>query len=240
MNTNEQCRALFNMVLAMRQDAIISMSNVLPVWVEYLKLGISLLTLFSIVLAYLSYRANLKKVNDDRERDQDKELTLQFQKSLQWAYDVLTEEGKVIPPKANRLNWLTSARHLLRAQRLREQIKSVTYATVADEFEEYWRHKVYVALAFDELRKSSYFAATENTEWPENIEISSALVVVDFSNWKEGVSDLTDEVDRSYLMKHGAGLKGGYAGRGLEAYLCRFKEIKAAQGAAECERDSTA
>lgn len=202
-------------------------SSVLPDWVEYLKLGISLLTLVSISVAYLGYRANIKKVKDDRERDHDKELALQFQKSLQWAYEVLTDEGRSLPPRPDRLIWLTSARHLLRAKRLRQQIKGSTYGTVADEFEEYWRYKCYVALASDELRKWTYFASTENPDWPENIEISSALVVVDFSNWKENAADPTDEVDRDFLMKKGGGLKGGYAGRGLQAYLCRFEEIKA-------------
>ena len=209
------------------------MSNALAAWMECIKLGISLLTLVSITLAYLGYQANLKKVNDDRERDRDKELVMQFQKSLGWAYDVLTDEGNSVPPKADRIKWLTSARHVLRAKRLQEQIKGDTYRTVADELEEFWRYKFYVALANDELRKWTYFANTNNPEWPENIEISSALVVIDFSNWKHDASDPTDAVDRDYLINQASGLKGGYAGRGLEAYLCRFEEIKFAQRMAQ-------
>ena len=215
-------------------------SNVSVDWIELLKLGISLLTLTSILLAFLGYRANIKKVNDDRERDRDKELASQFQKSLQWAYEVLNDEGRSLPPKPDRLTWLTSARHLLRAKRLRLQIQSSTYGTVADELEEYWRHKFYVALANDELRSWTYFANAKSPDWPENIEISSALVVVDFSNWKEGAADPTDDVDREFLIKQGGGLKGGYAGRGLEAYLCRFEEIKVTRQALEEEGAASA
>jgi hypothetical protein len=198
-----------------------------PQWIEIAKLIVSVFTLMSIIIAYRSYRANLKKLNEDRVRERDKEFLAQAQKSLEWAYEVLTEGGGSVPPKANRLNWLTTARHLLRGRKIAVQIQSDTYKTVYAEIEEYWRHKVYVALSHDSLRRWTYYADQTAPEWPENIEISSALVVIDFSNWNENTDDPTDLVDRESLMKSGGGLKGGYAGRGLESYITRFEEIKA-------------
>lgn len=196
-------------------------------WLEVASLGVSVLTLVSIVIAYLSYRANLKKLNDDRVRERDKELVAQVQKSLQWAHDVLTENGNNVPPRPDRLNWLTAARHLLRAQKIAAQISSETYNTIYAEIEEYWRHRFYIALSHDSLRNRAYFSDKDNPAWPENIEVSSALVIVDFSNWKKDAPDPTDSVDREDLMKNGSGLKGGFAGRGLEAYIAHFEEIKA-------------
>jgi hypothetical protein len=197
-----------------------------PNWFEWLKVAINVATFASIVIAYLAYRANLKKIAEDRVRDRDKELLAQVQKSLEWAYNVLTDESERTPPKPNRLNWLTCARHLFRGRKLADQIASPTYRTVYAEVEEYWRHKFYIALSHEELRNWTYFADASEPDWPENIEISSALVIVDFSNWKQGTIDPTDEVDHEALIKNGGGLKGGWAGRGLEGYIVRLRDIR--------------
>lgn len=194
-------------------------------WVEWLKIAIGVATLSSIVIAYLAYKANLQKADEDRVRDRDKELVAQLQKSFHWAYDVLTDKGKEIPPKADRLNWLTSSRHILRSEQLVKQISSSIYKTVYAEVEEYWRHKFYVALSHSSLRNWKYYAHPLSEAWPENIEISSALVIVDFSNWKRGATDPTDNVDRDALINAGGGTKGA-AGQGLEAYIVRMREIK--------------
>lgn len=201
-------------------------------WLELSKLLVSILTLASIVIAYRSYRANLTKQNDDRIRERDKELLLQVQKSFQWAFDVLTDEGKEAPPKANRLNWLTSARHLLRTKKIADQISSETYRTVFEEIEEYWRHKFYIALSDEQLRSWTYYADQSNLSWPENIEISSALVILDFSNWKKDAPDPLKEMDREALIANRSAFLCVAAGRGLEAYMVRFEEIKAKRNAA--------
>lgn len=197
-----------------------------PNWFEWLKVVVSLATFGSIIVAYLAYRANLTKIEEDRVRDRDKELLAQVKNSFEWAYNVLTDEATHIPPDANRLNWLTCARHLLRAEKLVKQISNPTYKTVYAEIEEYWRHKFYMALSHDSLRNWSYYADSAKPEWPENIEISSALVVVDFSNWKKGAVDPTDDVDREALIKTSGGIKGGSAGRGLEGYIVRLNQIR--------------
>lgn len=194
-------------------------------WIEIARLSLSALTLASAVIAYLAYRANVRKQNDDRIRERDKELLLQTQKSMEWAYAALTEDGKNNPPEADRLNWLTAARHLLRAKKLASKIENSTYRTLHDEIEEYWRHKFYLALSHESLRKWLYYADHKHPNWPENIEIDSALVVIDFSNWKNGVPDPTDEVDRDALIAAGA-LQGG-PGTGVRDYIARFEEIKA-------------
>ncbi len=201
-------------------------SIVCPNWFEWLKVAVSLATLGSIVVAYLAYKANLSKIEEDRVRDRDKELLAQVKSSFDWAYNVLTDEAKNIPPEANRLNWLTCARHLLRVEKLVKQISSPTYKTIYSEIEEYWRHKFCMALSHDSLRSWSYYSNSAKSEWPENIEISSALVIVAFSNWKEGAADPTDDVDREALIKTGGGIKGGSAGRGLEGYIVRLNQIR--------------
>lgn len=78
-------------------------SIVCPNWFEWLKVAVSLATLGSIVVAYLAYKANLSKIEEDRVRDRDKELLAQVKSSFDWAYNVLTDEAKNIPPEANPL-----------------------------------------------------------------------------------------------------------------------------------------
>lgn len=197
--------------------------------IEWVKIGISALTPLSIVIALLAYLSNRKKINEDRERERDKEYALQFQKSLEWAYNALTDKDQHVPPKADRLNWLTAARHILRAKKIQAQIVYPTYKTIADEIEEYWRHKFYLALSDRSLRNLHYFTNIGNPTWPENIEISAALVIVDFSNWKDGALDPTDEVDREYLMVEGAGIKGGNVGQGLRAYINHLESLRASR-----------
>lgn len=197
-------------------------------WIEGVKLGVSCLTLISIVIAYLAYRANVRKQNEDRERDKDKELAAQAQKSIQWAFEVLVGNDNGNPPPADRLNWLTSARHLIRASKLASQITYPTYRTIYDEVEEYWRHRFYTVLSHDALRQWTYYADQKNSAWPENIEITSALVVLGFANWKDGTPDPTDEANREKLIASGA-LKSR-PGRGLESYMVRIEEARNRKG----------
>lgn len=191
-------------------------------WIEYAKLAISLITLASIVLAFLSYRTNTKKINEDRVRDRDKELISQTQKSLQWAYDVLTENGKNFPPKADRLNWLTSARHILRAEKLSSQITSETYTIIFKEIEEFWRHQFYVALNHKALAQWTYFSNDNPLLSGEILEPKSVLVVAKFSEWKEGQEDPIDSVDLS-LPERGL---SGYIRIGLPQYLSEIEAFR--------------
>lgn len=192
---------------------------------DWIKIALSGLTIVSVLVAYLALRTNKKKISSDRIKDQDKEYLAQVERSLEWAYLALTDSGENIPARPDRLNWLASARYVLRAQRISSKISSTVYRTILDQVEDHWRQKFYVALDDPSLLNWTYYGDQSKPEWPENIEISSALVVVDFSNWKTGVQDPTDEVDRDKLMKSGGGLKGRQ-GHGLEDYIDRLNEIK--------------
>jgi hypothetical protein len=193
---------------------------------EWAKVIISCATFFSIAVAYSAYRANLKKIAEDRARDSDKELLAQVKNSFEWAYDVLTDEGKNIPPKANRLSWLTCARHLLRAEKLVKQISSPTYRTIYAEIEEYWRNKFYLALSDESLRYRQYYADETRPEAPVNIEITSALVIIGFSQWKDGVADPTKEVDRAALINSVCNMVGVGAAGGLSSYIRYLDQIR--------------
>ena len=111
--------------------------------VEIIKIALGGGALDSVWIAQKAYKANLVKQEDDRIRDSDKEILNQSEKSLEWAYEVLTDAGKNLPPRSDRLNWLTCARHMTRHDELASKIKTVTYQTVHAEIEEFWRHRFY-------------------------------------------------------------------------------------------------
>lgn len=86
------------------------------------------------------------------------------------------------------------------------------------EHEELWRHRFYLALDHNNLSSTGYYSQSDDRRWPENIEVSSALVIVSFANWPKGFKDPIEEVDREAILRDGEALKG-WAGRGLRAYI---------------------
>ena len=202
----------------------------MPLWLtiglEIAKVVIGVAVVFSAGIAYKAYKANLLKQDEDRARDSDKELFSQSQVSLEWAYNALTDEGKNLPPSPNRLNWLTSARHIRRHDELASKIRSGTYKTIHAEIEEYWRHKFYLALRGPSLMKSSYFGSVDGDSSQERISPVSALVVLNFSRWKNDVVDPLDGVDQAGLVNGGDVFKCS-AGHALRTYLYELEVLRA-------------
>jgi hypothetical protein len=79
---------------------------------ELAQLGI----FFTIAIAFLNYASNQKTKRDE-------EITKQAILALERAYEILTDNGKnTAPPRKDRLNWLTTARMLLRYGELKGKL----------------------------------------------------------------------------------------------------------------------
>ncbi|SDD56335.1 hypothetical protein SAMN05192589_107121 [Paracidovorax valerianellae] len=157
---------------------------------------------------------------DDKQKARESEFLTQIERSYEWAYGVLTGDGKDHPPRPIRLNWLTAARHLVRCEKLSKRLESETYLLLSEEIREYWRHQFYLALSDAALRNPLYFSG--GPEGP--IDTASALVVVAFSNWDRDYPDPLHGVDLGELIDSGRGM-AGTAGRGLEKYLVTLPHI---------------
>lgn len=208
------------------------MSLYLPLLLELLKLTMGAAVLFLLWRASKAYQSSLKRQDEERVRDADKAFLNQAKNSLEWAYNALTRNGEAIPPKADRLNWQACARHILRQNEIALCISGETSQTVYAEIQEYWRHKFHLALSDASLLNPAYFKNQGEPDWPENIDIPSALVVVDFANWQEGAKNPMDGVDQSKMMSEGNCFKGP-AGRGLRRYVTELSEIRAALNSAK-------
>jgi hypothetical protein len=183
---------------------------------EVIRTLISVLTLVSIIIAYLALKTNKAKIEEDRNITKDKEIYQQAIHSLKWSYEVLTLQMENLVPQPNRLNWLTAARHIQRYYKLKALIKTDTYKLLNEEIEEYWRHSFYQLLDNQTMDNKSYFMAKDDQQWPENIEITSAMIISEFSQWDESIEDPINTADKDKLIEKGA--FNGFFGRGLKSY----------------------
>lgn len=137
--------------------------------------------------------------------------------SLERAYAALTNDGtETQPPAADRLNWLTAARHIEQYKKLKAKLAFDTHRTVCEVHEEHWRHKVYVCLNAPHQLSLSYYKEKLQPERRAGIEPRSALVIHEFAKWPEGREDPIDTVDAKVIMERGEVLKGNY---GLQQYV---------------------
>ena len=184
-----------------------------------------MLTVVSIVIAYLNYRTSQKKTLSDLQVQKDKEVFEQAIQSLRWAYETITDGMVDGIPEPCRLKWLTGARHISRYYKLKEFLLTDTYRLICEENEEYWRHRFYVLLDQQALKNKRYYMDEAQNEWPENIELKSAMVINDFASWQESKIDSLDSIEKSNLINDGKPFYGK-CGRGIESYHCVFEEIK--------------
>jgi hypothetical protein len=137
--------------------------------------------------------------------------------SLERAYEVLSGgDTKTRPPAADRLNWLTAARHIERYKALKKSITNKTHLTICEEQEEYWRHKFYTCLDSPDLFHQTYYMEKLTSPITSGVEPRSALVVHAFAKWPDGRADPIDKVDAASLIRDGKALEGNY---GLRDYL---------------------
>jgi len=172
-------------------------------------------------VAVATYLLNRSKHKQDKIKDSDKELLNQAKASLEWAYNVLTDNGQTIPPSADRLKWLTCARHIIRYTVIVHNIETDVYKTICSEIEEYWRNKFYTALDQPQLRQAKYYAGGPMYV---NIYADSAKIIIGFSKWKKGQDDPLDTEDcRKFISDN---YSASPATRGLEEYITNIKDWK--------------
>ena len=159
-------------------------------------------TLISIVFVILNYWSSRGKAKEDYKLAKDKEICEQAILAIERAYGSLTNGKKKYElPDASRLNWLTSARQIIRFQQLKSELKTDIYKLVCSEHEEHWKHEFYLSLKHNDFNCSSYFNNN-------NIDLTSALVITNFKQWDPETKDPMDDIDANTLINDGYTLKG--------------------------------
>lgn len=118
-------------------------------------------------------------------------------------------------PASDRLNWLTSARHIESYKSLRDSLKTYLYRRLCQEHEEHWRHEFYLRISKDRIYQVSYYESGP-------IEPRSAIVIHGFAAWKKERMDPIDKLDFETLFQESELLQGNY---GLRDYLAKFPQF---------------
>jgi hypothetical protein len=112
--------------------------------------------------------------------------------ALQRAYNALTCDGEnVRPVPADRLAWLTAARHIETYKVLKRGVTEPSHRAMCEDSEEYWRHKFYEALDMHNIHEASYYSENR-AENRSGLQPTSLIVVYGFASWPEGKADLLD------------------------------------------------
>lgn len=128
----------------------------------------------------------------------------------------LTQDGKCIcPPDPDRLNWLTSARHIETYKSLRSKLKTDLYKHLCIENEEHWRHQFYLSILKNRIQQISYFESGP-------LEPRSVIIIYDFAAWPKDKPDRIEALDIEALFSNDELLKGNV---GLCSYLKRFPSM---------------
>lgn len=153
----------------------------------------------------------------------ESELFRQAALTLERAYRSLSNDGKNIRPAlADRLNWLTAARHIQGYKALKSRIKSDLYLLLCEEHEEFWRHQFYVCLDLHNISNSSYYDEIVTPERKLGIEPRSALIIYSFASWPNSKIDPIASVDIQALLEDCNPLKGNL---GLRTYVEKFPTL---------------
>lgn len=89
----------------------------------------------------------------------------------------------------DRAQWLASARDILRFYKIKSEIRTDPFKRLVENIELVYRYKFQKVLDFRYVKRGGYFIQGNGGV----IEINSAVVIVEFSEWKEGSSDPIDE-----------------------------------------------
>jgi hypothetical protein len=189
-------------------------------WMQILPL---ILAVISLVISVLSYLNSRNKNQLDFQFQEDKELSEYAISLLEGAYKVLTNNGENNSrPEASRLNWLTSARYILRFYTIKDTLKTNRYKLICRENEEQWRHEFYKVFRDSDFNSHGYFTGTQMYHSIENIEPRSAVVIAEFVHWSDNYEDLIDSFDYKQKIEEEPHILDGKIG--LKIYLEKLDE----------------
>jgi len=160
-----------------------------------------LATGFGVFIAFFTYKSNLSRYHEEHRKKISKEFLDESNRVLSWAYETFSRSSDNTP-KNDRVLWLTTARMIERYKKIKSQITEQEHSLIANEHEEYWRHRFYELLHNnkDKLTKD-YFMPLGDPYHHEAIDIKSLAVILLFTKWRKGVSDPLDEIDHNKLFE---------------------------------------
>lgn len=158
---------------------------------------------FSAIVAFCVYLANIRRHQQVDARESSETYLNESLSLLSKAYEIFVREG-TDPPANDRLLWLTTARMIIRFQKMRQRIVEADHIAVVDENEEYTRFKFYTILERNKDNFSQqYFCPSGNHYSGDNVHRKSLAVIYGFACWKKDMPDPLDGVNDIELFARG-------------------------------------
>jgi hypothetical protein len=155
----------------------------------------SIATALSATVAFTVYLSTVKRHRTDDARKASDTYKDEALSVLEKAYATFTQQSDT-PPVNDRLLWLSTARMIVRFQKLREKVTELDHTAVIDENEEHIRLKFYTLLGRNSQNFSrEYFCPDGNRYDAINIERRSIAVIFGFARWREGMQDPLNSID---------------------------------------------
>jgi hypothetical protein len=161
----------------------------------------------SALFAFLTIRKSVNERRDDR-------LLNYAVKTLERAYESLVGDARVVPPPANRLAWLTTARLLEDYKKAKVRIRDKVALEELEGHEEHWRHQFYLALAPLENCQPEFYSGSGNARFLDQIPKITAIIIHAFASWPEykvdpldAYKNQQDAADRLGVSKMWIGLR---------------------------------
>ncbi|MDZ7662951.1 hypothetical protein [Thiohalophilus sp.] len=160
----------------------------------------------SAIVAFFLYRLNQARHSHEDKYKASETFLKESIRILERSYEIFTDNGKhIFPPRNDRLLWLTTARMILRFDRLKSRITENEHKEIIDEHEEYWRFQFYKLMDFNNSNfTKAYFCPSGNQYDADTIAINSIAIIFSFAKWKEGNEDPLRAVDDKMLFAKGA------------------------------------
>lgn len=160
----------------------------------------------SAIIAFSLYRLNLNRHKDEDEYKASQTFLKEAINNLERAYEIFTDAGEnTSPPRNDRLLWLTTARMILRYDKLKSRITKAEHIDIVEEHEEYWRFQFYKLIDTNNSHfTKAYFNPSGKPHSGDCIARNSMAVIFSFAQWKEGAKDPIDEVNDKLLFAKGA------------------------------------
>jgi hypothetical protein len=176
---------------------------------------------FSATVAFGVYLSTVRRHQREDARKVSETCLREALSVLEAAYDTFVRLGDA-PPANDRLLWLSTARMIVRFQKLREKVTEPDHIAVVNENEENARLRFYVL--FEENRENftrEYFCVGGDQNSGENIHPKSMGVIFSFSRWRADIPDPLQDIDDIELFARGALPIDQH---GAKAYLEDFNE----------------
>lgn len=154
----------------------------------------------AVITATANWLNSQKQRADEKRKQASREFLDESIKLLERAYEIFTLFGDA-PPRNDRLLWLSTARMIVRFQRMKSRITEPEHCSIADEHEEYWRLLFYTLL---QKNKDSftleYFIPSNDVDKVDVIPRKPIKIITGFSEWKGGMPDPLDLMDDKKLF----------------------------------------